>query len=63
MKQEELTKYLYIKLRNRPICFHCGCCINKDDEIEYVRTTHFRGRVQYKFYHKKCFDFVQEVMT
>lgn len=59
MTQTELkenSRYLYAKLRNMPFCYKCGQIIDKNDEIEYNRIKHFRGRVEYKFYHKKCLE-------
>lgn len=59
MTQTELkenNRYLYAKLRNMPFCAKCNQIINKDDEIEHVKIKGFRGRVQHKFYHKRCAD-------
>ena len=59
MTQQELKEqsmYLYAKLRNMPFCEKCKQIINKDDEIEHVKIKGFRGRVQHKFYHKRCLD-------
>lgn len=63
MTQTELkenSRYLYAKLRNMPFCSKCGQIISKTDEIEYSRIKHFRGRVEYKFYHKNCLKGVRE---
>lgn len=59
MTQKELkeySQYLYAKLRNMPFCDKCHGIINKDDEIEHIRVRGCRGRVQHKFYHKRCVD-------
>ena len=59
MKQEDLkreNRYLYAKLRNMPFCAKCNRIINKDDEIEHMKTKGFRGRVQHKFYHARCVE-------
>ena len=51
---KENNRYVYAKLRNKPFCSYCGKIISKTDDIEFSRIKHFRGRVEYKFYHEFC---------
>jgi hypothetical protein len=52
---DNISTYLRNILRHKPFCYKCGKIIEIDEEFEYIKIRHARGRVEHRFYHERCF--------